>query len=142
LAIGLTVSALARSSEVAIALLPLILIPMVILAGVLQPLHKMNSAASLLSQVMPSRWAFEGLLLLETKERPTWTQPNLPALPTAGQAAALTEGADETAQDMAEKFFPADGERTGSVDSGLVLFVMLVLLVGSIHIILRIRDVQ
>ena len=37
LAIGLTVSALARTSEVAIALLPLILLPMVILAGVLQP---------------------------------------------------------------------------------------------------------
>jgi hypothetical protein len=63
-------------------------------------------------------------------------------LPTAGQTAAGTEDADEAARDMAEKFFPADGERTGSVNSGLVLFVMMVLLVGSIHIILRLRDVH
>ena len=83
LAIGLTVSALARTSEVAIAVLPLILIPMVILAGVLQPVHEMNSAARVLANVMPSRWAFEGLLLMEVEDRPTWTPPALPKLPPA-----------------------------------------------------------
>ena len=115
---------------------------MVILAGVLQPLHKMNTAVRLLSQSMPSRWAFEGLLLLETQERPTWTPPKIPALPTAGQAAAGKEETDETEQDMAENFFPAEEERTGSGNSGLALFVMFVVLVGSIHIILRVRDVH
>jgi hypothetical protein len=81
LAIGLAVSALARTSEVAIALLPLILLPMVILAGVLQPLHKMNGLVAGVAQVMPSRWSFEGLLLLEADERPTWTPPAPPKIP-------------------------------------------------------------
>ena len=53
LAIGLTVSALARTSEVAIALLPLILLPMVILAGVLQPLHKMNRMGAVCTKSCP-----------------------------------------------------------------------------------------
>ena len=54
-AIGLTVSALARTSEVAIALLPLILLPMVMLAGVMQPVHKMSFPVRALAQVIPSR---------------------------------------------------------------------------------------
>jgi len=85
--IGLTVSALARTSEVAIALLPLILLPMIVLAGVLQPVHKMNSAVQLFANVMPSRWAFEGLLLLEVEDRPTWTPPAIPPLAPEGTPA-------------------------------------------------------
>jgi ABC-type multidrug transport system ATPase subunit/ABC-type multidrug transport system permease subunit len=86
LAIGLTISSLARTSEVAIALLPLILLPMVILAGVLQPVHKMNSAVQFLAHCMPARWAFESLLILESDERPTWSPPEIefptpPAVP-------------------------------------------------------------
>jgi ABC-type multidrug transport system ATPase subunit/pSer/pThr/pTyr-binding forkhead associated (FHA) protein len=75
LAIGLTVSSLARTSEVAIALLPLILLPMVILAGVMQPVHKMNPGVRALAHCMPTRWAFEALLLVETKERPPCPPP-------------------------------------------------------------------
>ena len=88
LGIGLTVSALARTSEVAIALLPLILLPMIVLAGVLQPVHKMNSAIQMFAQVMPSRWAFEGLLVLEVEDRPTWTPPAIPPQYPRGPAAA------------------------------------------------------
>ena len=74
----LTISALARTSEVAIALLPLVLLPMVILAGILQPVHEMGKSTQWLAQAMPSRWAFEGLLLLEVADRPQWTPPVLP----------------------------------------------------------------
>jgi hypothetical protein len=69
LGIGLVVSALARSSEVAIAVVPLILLPMVILAGSLQPVHKMSSGVRALSAAFASRWAFEGLLLREAQSR-------------------------------------------------------------------------
>jgi hypothetical protein len=150
LALGLTVSALARSSEVAIALLPLILIPMVILAGVLQPLYRMSSVARILAQTMPSRWAFEGLLYLEVTDRPTWTPPSL--FPPAGDLRSTTivapqaneeeVTAEAESEDMAERFFPSGDQRTDWENSGLALFVMLVLLVGSIHFILRVRDVH
>ncbi len=68
--IGLVVSSVARSSEVAIALLPLVLLPMVILGGVMQPLHKMSEPVRLVSHAMPSRWGFEALLVLESDARP------------------------------------------------------------------------
>ncbi len=68
-AMGLLVSAAARSSEIAIALVPLLLLPMVILGGLMQPLHLMEEPVRLLAQAMPSRWAFEGLVILESKGR-------------------------------------------------------------------------
>ena len=66
---------------------------MVILAGILQPIHEMNMPMKLLAQAMPSRWAFEGLPLLEIEDRPKRTPPVLPAkalaqLPAQGVATA------------------------------------------------------
>jgi ABC transport system ATP-binding/permease protein len=154
LAIGLTISALARTSEVAIALLPLILLPMVILAGVLQPLHKMNGTIAALAQAMPSRWAFEGLLVLEAEKRPAWTPPaHLPiAQPVAGQpvttpprAAATPKVESEKepkAQDMAENFFPAESDRMGVISAAVILVATLLLLATAIHAILLSRDVH
>ena len=71
-------SAMAHTSEVAIALLPLILLPMVILAGCFfQPLHSMNRVVAACAQIMPSRWLFEPLLLLEAGRRsPGRRRPN------------------------------------------------------------------
>jgi ABC-type polysaccharide/polyol phosphate export permease len=143
--IGLTVSALARTSEVAIALLPLILLPIVILAGILQPLHEMNAAMEVLSQAMPSRWAFEGVLLLEVEDRPTWTLPpdaeSAKPHAASGTATPVTQQA-ATQQDMAEKFFPAEAERMGTRASVVALAAMLILLIASMHVILRARDVH
>jgi len=102
LAIGLTVSALARTSEAAIAMLPLILIPMVILAGVLQPVYKMNSIARVLANVMPSRWAFEGLLLMEVQDRPMWTPPAVPELPPAAAQKQVPPNPSATPDGQAE----------------------------------------
>jgi hypothetical protein len=138
-AIGLCVSAAARTSEVAIALLPLILLPMVILAGVLQPLHKMNLVTEGLASIMPSRWAFEGLLVLEAGHRPTWTPPATIVPAAVEPERASGDRAEQ--QDMAEPFFPLE-TRFGQVSSFVVLCVMLALLVGAVHGILRARDVH
>ena len=169
LGIGLTISSLARTSEVAIALLPLILLPMVILAGILQPVHEMNAPVRLLAQVMPSRWSFEGLLLLEIEDRPTWTPPQAPPAPLpAGIPPSAPETPDDSAQEagteeqagtsapasepvepeppeeqgMAERYFPADDDRMGTRASVIVLLAMLVLLVGAMHVIFTARDVH
>jgi ABC transport system ATP-binding/permease protein len=66
-AIGLCVSARASTTEAAIAMLPLILLPMIALGGGLTPLKGMGSAMQLVAKIVPSRWAFEANLLLEAK---------------------------------------------------------------------------
>jgi ABC-type multidrug transport system ATPase subunit len=167
LAIGLTVSTVARTSEVAIALLPLVLLPMVILAGVLQPVHKMNSALQPLAHGMPSRWAFEGLLLLESNERPAWSPPRMgpgqepvdsrdpqsamaAGTPGVGpnQSKQTNDGAPPHAvepnaeRDMAEAYFPRETERMGARACVLALTSILILLLAAIHVILRSRDVH
>lgn len=157
LGLGLTISTFARTTEVAIALLPLVLLPLVILAGILQPVHQMSAPAKLLAQVMPSRWAFEGLLLLEVRDQPSWTppviRPGVPAerqssdsnsLATGPEAAdpVPTKVARSRQHDMAEKYFSREDERMGTRASGMALVTMLISLVAAIHVILRSRDLH
>ena len=73
--LGLILSALANTSEVAISLVPLILLPMVILGGIMQPIHKLDQPGDLIATMMASRWSFEGLLVLESDARPTLIAP-------------------------------------------------------------------
>jgi ABC-type multidrug transport system ATPase subunit/pSer/pThr/pTyr-binding forkhead associated (FHA) protein len=129
-ALGLTLSALARTSEMAIALLPLVLLPMVILGGILLPLKDMHRSVRYLAQAMPSRWAFEGMLVEESDARPPVP---LPAVP----------GSIPEPQDFADEYFPrADDFRLGVPASFIALGVLLVVLLVSIHVILRLRDIH
>jgi energy-coupling factor transporter ATP-binding protein EcfA2 len=68
LGLGLTVSALAKTSEIALALVPLILLPMVILGGMMRPVAEMASPMKALAGLMASRWAFEGALRVESAD--------------------------------------------------------------------------
>jgi hypothetical protein len=67
---GLLISSLAKTSEVAIALLPIVLLPMVILGGMMKSVHDMNGVMRFASNFTPTRWAYESMVLLEAKERP------------------------------------------------------------------------
>ncbi len=129
MALGLVLSALARSSEVAISLVPLVLLPMVILGGIMQPLHKMGQPGEALSGLMASRWAFESMLSLESAERPEWTPPAV-----AGKPAPAP-------RDVAEHYFP-DKERSTPPTPVAVLLVMLLVQVIGVLRILRSRDVH
>jgi ABC-type multidrug transport system permease subunit len=129
MALGLLLSARAPSSEVAISLVPLILLPMVILGGILQPPHEMGQPVESLSSVMASRWAFESLLIMESGERPEWTPPALPGQPPA------------TSRDVAEAYFPADDRLSPAVPVA-VLAAMLTVLTAGILQVLRSRDVH
>ena len=62
---GLTLSALTKSGEAAVALVPLILIPQIILGGVIMPIHEMNTPMKVLSTLMASRWGYESMLYIE-----------------------------------------------------------------------------
>jgi ABC-type multidrug transport system ATPase subunit/pSer/pThr/pTyr-binding forkhead associated (FHA) protein/ABC-type multidrug transport system permease subunit len=70
LGVGLTISSAARTSEDAIGLVPLVLIPMIILGGLMISLKDLpNDFTRALAGLMPSRWAFEGMYVLEAGQR-------------------------------------------------------------------------
>lgn len=137
---GLLVSALARTSEVALGLVPLILIPMVILGGALFPRHDMPQPAQSLTQAMASRWAFEGVLLLESEARKRFVPPAAPLAGAPTRTAAASKDLPKE-QDVAETLFPKD-KRFTVAECSAVLAGMLVLLLTAILSILRQRDVH
>jgi ABC transport system ATP-binding/permease protein len=69
-ALGLCVSAVAPTTEVAIAMLPLILLPMIALGGGIQPIEKMPPSMQRIADIVPTRWAFEANLDLEVGTPP------------------------------------------------------------------------
>lgn len=80
LGLGLLLSALAKSTESVINLIPLILIPQILLGGAQIPYQDMNKAFFVNQQwplipeichLMPSRWAYESLVLIGNTPRQT-----------------------------------------------------------------------
>ena len=67
--LGLLISALAPTTESAIAFLPLVLLPFILLAGGIKPLHEMPAVARWIAAVCPTRWAYEASLLQEAGQR-------------------------------------------------------------------------
>jgi energy-coupling factor transporter ATP-binding protein EcfA2 len=141
--IGLAISALARTSEVAAGVLPLVILPMVILGGTLLPLHELpRSPIPMrgLASVMPSRWAFESLLMPEASARiglDAATTP--PRLVTASEA---DEQANLQREDIAEAFFPKADR--WSEFKGVPLCVLLLqafVLFGAVGAALLSKDV-
>jgi ABC-type multidrug transport system ATPase subunit/pSer/pThr/pTyr-binding forkhead associated (FHA) protein len=127
--LGLMLSALARTSEVAIALLPIVLLPMVILGGAIQPMPRMHQGTRLLCEIIPTRWAFEGLLQVEARQRPQLI---------------LGEGGAHEVRDMAEPYFPQK-DRLLSHEEWLGLGVLAAMLasgVVGVAAVLRWRDVH
>ncbi len=133
-AAGLLVSALARSSEAAVSLIPLVLLPMVIFGGILQPLDEMKAPARALAQVMPSRWAFEGLLTLESESRPRHNE-----VPVSTRKEAPTFPFEPQAIGIADRHFP---EPRGQWAIRGVLGLLLATFLAAIGAVLRSRDLH
>lgn len=129
MAFGLLLSARAPSSEVAISLVPLILLPMVILGGILQPPHKTVQPVKTFAHLMASRWAFESMLVIESEERKEWTPPQVPGQPVSEP------------RDVAEHYFPIENRLPRALPVG-VLLLMLASLVATILKVLKSRDVH
>lgn len=84
-ALGLVISASLRTAEAAAGVLPILLLPMIVLGGILVPLADLPAATRPLAAAMPSRWAFEGLVVPEARARPRVVRglpASLPASPT------------------------------------------------------------
>jgi ABC-type multidrug transport system ATPase subunit/pSer/pThr/pTyr-binding forkhead associated (FHA) protein/ABC-type multidrug transport system permease subunit len=126
-AIGLVVSALARSVEAAAATLPILLLPMVVLGGALLPLPELPPAATFVADALPSRWAFEGLMINEAEARPVLFRPT-----------SSDEGA--VVVDLAEPYFPRSQWRTQPGFPAVMLATMWALGSAAAWTILRGRD--
>jgi hypothetical protein len=134
-ALGLLISAVARTSEIAIALLPLAILPLMIFGGALQPPHKMHPALQRTCDAFPSRWAFEGLMVLESDRRPRAPAPDAPSV-------TASPPPDSASPDMAELYFPAESDRMGPRAAAIALAGTFVFLVALIGAILRLRDLH
>lgn len=151
---GLLISSLAKTSEVAIALLPIVLLPMVILGGMMKSVHDMHGVMRLASTFTPTRWAYESMVLIEAENRPE----GKPILKTQDEEAfdklspqeepdgELEDEGEESSDyyrrpDIAHLSFP-ETERVGTLPSVLVLLGMLGVLVGANLWVLRARDVH
>jgi len=68
LILGLFVSSLVSTSEAAMGLIPLVLIPQVILGGLITVFKDMSDFEKVLAALNPSRWAFEAATILEFED--------------------------------------------------------------------------
>ncbi|MGL4551237.1 MAG: ATP-binding cassette domain-containing protein, partial [Gemmataceae bacterium] len=134
--IGLLLSAVSKTNEMAITLLPIVLLPMVILSGAILSVDRMPAGPRAVSLGIPTRWGYEGLLLLESKERPKGREPTPPVLP------GMEEPAKKAEKDVAEASFPKDKYRGSPLLAALVLSGMMAAGAAGIVGILRAQDVH
>ena len=87
---GLLLSTLVRTSAAALALVPLLLIPQVIMGGAIMPVDRMEDPSWTIAHLTLSRWGFEGVLEIENRsdayelrpeDLPKPFGPGLPAPP-------------------------------------------------------------
>ena len=116
LALGTLVFSLIRSPTAGAAVLLIAFAAMTAMGGRIWRLSDSGAGATV-AVAMPSRWAFEGLLLLESNDR-------TPPAAKEGSRPADTG-------DLAEGFFPSRDERMGPRADALALGFMLIGLAGA-----------
>ena len=121
-ALGLGVSAVAPTTEAAIAMLPLILLPIIALGGGMYPINKIPPPVRRIAEAVPSRWAFEANLVLEAASQPVNPSPVPP-------------------EDLAEQRFPKTERRNPFAKCAAVLGGMFAFWLAVVLGVLRKRDV-
>lgn len=76
-ALGLAISARSSTTESAIALLPIVLLPILALGGGVRAAYKMPEPVRWISSVIPSRWAFEWNVIEEARAHVCGYPPGL-----------------------------------------------------------------
>jgi ABC transport system ATP-binding/permease protein len=115
--LGFLISALARTSEVAISIVPIAILPMVVLGGMVQPVHTMSQPARTLAHLVPSRWAFELAVGTEAEHR------------------------QSEKVDWAERYFPSKRRSPTNACIAVLIGHVTLLLSGTVAI-LRSRDIH
>ncbi|MGA3161612.1 MAG: FHA domain-containing protein [Terracidiphilus sp.] len=110
--LGLSISAVSKTTESAIAMLPLVLLPIIALGGGMRPIYLMPNIGQVISAVIPSRWSYEANLLHEasasqwgTSKVPDYTcnitlpqapggsQPQMPPMASMPPGSSMPSGA-------------------------------------------------
>jgi ABC-type multidrug transport system ATPase subunit len=139
-AVGLCVSARASTTEAAIAMLPLILLPVIALGGGLMPIHQMPVSMQQISKAVPSRWAFEAALVTESKQNHyTGSCDDISNSKTTDYLKAVSTECEGLS--VADWQFPSE-HRTSLRTCLAVLGGMLVFWIGLALIFLRMRDIH
>lgn len=125
---GICISAMAKTTESAIALLPVVLLPVLALGGGMRPLHLIDTRFRWLTDLVPSHWAYEANLLGETRRDGWRRRPGEPAfaylpdmgdpdqrLAAADSAPALSALTDACLREADE---PVQSERAAEVAVG------------------------
>jgi hypothetical protein len=153
-AIGLLISALSPTTEAAIAFLPVVLLPFILLGGGIKPVNEMPTTAQWIASVMPTRWAYEANLLTEARSRNSSftneveqklvdcqnavAQCQARAVPGNRAQAEQTKTAVKTENDVAEAAFPLNAGRSSISRSfqtlGIFLGVLLILILGTLSL--------
>lgn len=128
-ALGLLISSFAKTTESAIAVLPIPLLFMILLSGGIKPLT--DDASRTAAMAFPSRWAFEANLLREAEAR----NPNVYVKPMMPSAPAQEH-------DLAGTAFPSDKTRHTFREAVGVLAGMIAAMVIAVIGILKSRDIQ
>jgi len=136
LSIGLFLSSVTRTQQAAIAIVPLVLLPMVILGGAMLPVKDMGDSGHFLSYFVPSRWAFEHVIQIEDSAKES---------EEANKQTEISNSADQTSASVrhlnsySSRLF---GDR--SVENESVLFLVIwIYIFGFIALTmlaLRLRD--
>jgi ABC-type multidrug transport system ATPase subunit len=150
-ALGLAISACSSTTESAIALLPVVLLPIIALGGGIRAIYKIPQPARSLSYVVASRWALESNLISEARQRPCGYlggSPPWDSCPAggAGVDAAVAQFPDAVS-DVGGDRFPAASNGGHSLrhtfgESMAALGSMLAVLVSSVLVFLRLRDIH
>jgi ABC-type multidrug transport system ATPase subunit len=149
-ALGLAISARSSTTETAIALLPVVLLPVITLGGGIRAIYKMPIPARLMSYVAPSRWAFERNMIDEAKGHVCGYLPGpqkWDSCPSGGKgvdAATLqVPEAITTVDDISQPAPTTEGKtlRYSFGESLAVLGGMLIVLLGGVLGFLRMRDI-
>lgn len=134
---GLLLSALVRTSEAAIGLVPLLLIPQVILSGLIMPLDKLSPPMRWTSSVMMTRWGFEGTLQHEQSAGAYDLPAPAAAHPDDGPAPASPPAGIAPPAQPVERYF--GDHAVGRTAAGGVLAGATALLLAAVMAVLKFR---
>jgi ABC transport system ATP-binding/permease protein len=142
-AIGLLISSapFCRTTESAIALLPIVLLPMIGLGGGIHPLNKMSTPAQAISNLVATRWAYEANLVDEATQR--GEKGCMLPLEQLTETTWKPCDPDKTINlgDLAEDQFPSSNSRSLS-HCIIALSAMFVIAIFGVLAALKFRDVH
>ena len=150
-ALGLTISSRSSSTESAIALLPVVLLPVIALGGGIRAVYKMPEPAQWLSYAVPSRWAFESNMINEAQGHVCGYLPG--AVRWDACPPANGKGVDAATGQVPEAVAGPEGEKHPAPPKGTSLRYsfsesmaalggMLFILLGTVLAFLKMRDIH